>query len=167
MFRTAIITALLMLSSSLVFSQKAKNSSSDVEEIKEVIENESRYFWARDFKNWKKQWVHEPYTIWTAASTNGIRQYYGWDAWEKEVKQLFKDSPDPMPYEGDVKKYEFTVRNYGDGAWVSFLQDNKGTVTYETRLMEKEKGKWKIAAVQLFFNPNETSGLSEEGENND
>ncbi|MCB0585376.1 MAG: nuclear transport factor 2 family protein [Phaeodactylibacter sp.] len=153
MLRIAFITALLIVSSSFAFGQK--KTSSDEEAIKQVIEQESRLFWARDFKNWQKVWVHEPYTIWTAASNTGVRQYIGWDAWKEQVENLFKESPEPVPYDEDVKKYDYTFRVYGDGAWVSFEQDNKGTTTYETRLLEKHGGKWKIAAVQLFFNANE------------
>lgn len=156
MLRIAFITALFIASSSVAFGQK--NTSSEemaTKAIKEVIEEESRAFWARDFKNWQKLWVHEPYVIWTAASNTGVRQFYGWDSWKEEVESLFKESPDPIPYDGDVKKYNYNFRIYGDGAWVSFEQDNKGTTTYETRILEKHGGKWKLAAVQLFFNTNE------------
>ncbi len=33
---------------------------------------------------------------------------------------------------------------------------NNGTKTWETRIMEKHKGSWKIAMVQLVYNANET-----------
>ena len=153
MLRIAFFTALLIASSSFAFGQK--KAASEEAAIQKVIEQESRYFWARDFKNWQKLWVQEPYTIWTAASNTGVRQFHGWDTWKAEVENLFKESPDPIPYDGDVKKNKYNFRIYGDGAWVTFEQDNKGTTTYETRIMEKHGGKWKIAAVQLFFNTNE------------
>ena len=155
MLRIAIFTTLLAVSSSFAFGQDKTASNSIEEVIKQVIEQESRTFWARDFKSWQKLWVHEPYTIWTAASNTGVRQYYGWDAWKEEVENLFQESPEPIPYEGDVKKSNYNFRVYGNGAWVTFEQDNKGTTTYESRIMEKHGGKWKIAAVQLFFNANE------------
>ncbi|MCB0548946.1 MAG: nuclear transport factor 2 family protein [Phaeodactylibacter sp.] len=158
MLRIAIITALLIASSSIAFGQKKASASSDEAAIKEVIEQESRTFWARDFKSWEKLWVHEPYTIWTAASNTGVRQYNGWNAWKEQVENLFAESPEAIPYDGDVKKHNFSFRIYGNGAWVTFEQDNKGTITYETRIMEKHGGKWKIAAVQLFFNTNEPEG---------
>lgn len=156
MLRIAIFTALLVFSSTLAFGQKKSASQEkDIAAIKGVIEQESRTFWARDFKSWEKLWVHEPYASWTAASNIGVRQYRGWDAWKAQVEQLFKEDPDPVPYDGDVEKYNYHFRIYGDGAWVSFEQKNKTTTTYETRIMEKHKGKWKIASVQLFFNANE------------
>jgi hypothetical protein len=152
MNKIILFAALLMLASP-VYSQ-SKQQNADEKAIMEVIENESRHFWARDFKKWKKQWIQEPYVIWTAASEAGVRQYHGWDAWEKEVLQLFEESPEPMPYDGVVEKKNYTFRIYDNGAWVSFEQENEGTRTYETRIMEKKGGKWRIAAVQLFFNAN-------------
>lgn len=166
MFRTAFIAALLIFTSASVSGQKQK-ASADEEAIRQVIEQESRYFWARDFKNWKKLWVHEPYAIWTAASNSGVAQHYGWEAWEKEVESLFAESPEPIPYDGDVKKSNYSFRIYGNGAWVTFVQDNKGTTTFESRIMEKQGGKWKIAAVQLFFNTNDPEGAPVEESTND
>ena len=32
---------------------------------------------------------------------------------------------------------------------------NNGVITYETRVMEKVKGDWRIAMVELIFNANE------------
>lgn len=166
MFRTAFIPILLILSSALAFGQKQK-ASAEEEKIKQLIEQESRYFWARDFKNWKKLWVHEPYIIWTAASNSGVNQHSGWEAWEKEVLSLFEESPEPIPYDGDVKKYNYHIRIYGGGAWATFEQDNKGTVTYESRILEKQGGKWKVAAVQLFFNTNDPEGTPVEEKANE
>ena len=124
----------------------------------QVIEDESKHFWGRDLKNWKKCYVHEDYVTWAAATRDGVRQYNGWKSWYKEVKNLFKESPEPQPYDGIVKKYDYNFRIYDAGAWVSFKQEDNGTVTYETRILEKVNGEWKIALVQLFFDTNETIG---------
>ncbi len=158
MLRTALITALLLCSAAVVFGQKAKQSKEEAA-IQNAIEMESKYFWARDFKNWKNQWVHEPYVVWSAASNSGVTQYYGWEAWENQVKGFFGESPDPVPYDPDVKKYNYFYRIYGDGAWVSFEQNNNGTITHECRILEKKGGQWRIAAVQLFFDANQPASL--------
>ena len=162
MLKPAILTALLLCSAAVVFAQKAKPSTVETA-IVNTIEQESRYFWARDFKNWKKQWVHEPYVVWSAASNSGVTQYYGWDAWEAQVKSFFKESPEAIPYDPDVKKYNYFYRIYGDGAWVSFEQNNNGTITHEFRVLERKGSQWRIAAVQLFFDANQSS-LAGEGE---
>lgn len=134
---------------SIGFAQN--QNTADEKAIIETIENESRYFWARDYKNWKKQWIHEKYIVWTAASDNGVNQYEGWEAWDQAVQQLFEEDPKPIPYDGDVTKSDYAIRIYNHGAWVYFKQVNKGVVTKESRIMEKQGGKWRIAAVQLFF----------------
>jgi len=148
--RTLVLIAAALLFSVASYGQESKLNKEEMA-IQETIENESKYFWARDFKKWKKQWVQAPYVIWTAASEAGVRQYHGWKAWEKEVMQLFEESPEPMPYDGVVEKKDYKFRIYGEGAWVSFTQQNENTTTYETRILEKKGGKWRIAAVQLFY----------------
>jgi hypothetical protein len=120
-------------------------------EIVSVIEAESRHFWARDLDAWKDTWVHKDYVNWTAISEAGIRRYQGWDAWLDQVKTFMKDDPEPQVYDKNVRKYNYQFRIYKKGAWVAFEQDDNGTITYETRIMEKRKGKWRIAMVQLFF----------------
>ena len=154
MLRSIIFAALFLLVSLPITAQSSKTTK-DEQAIKEVIENESKYFWGRDFKSWKKLYVHKPYVSWTAASRDGVRTYQGWTAWSEQVQSLFEESPDPMPYDGVVKKMNYQIQIYGSGAWVSFTQVNDGTKTMETRIMEKEKGKWKIAMVQLIYNANE------------
>jgi hypothetical protein len=133
-----------------------KPLSKDEAAIREVIENESKYYWGRNYDKWQALYVHAPYVAWTAASKYGVTRHQGWDDWSKEVKTFFKSSPKPQEYEGVVYKYNYHTRIYGNGAWVSFEQMNDGTKTWETRIMEKQDGKWKIAMVELIFNANET-----------
>ena len=154
-----IISTLLFLAISLTLIGQSKNVKADKEAIKQVIENESRHFWARDFQSWKKLWVHSDYAVWIAASNDAIRQYDGWKAWSSNVKEFFAENPDPMPYDGKVTKEDYRFRIYRDGAWVSFIQNNKGTRTLETRIMEKKNGQWRIAMAQIIHDINE----SEEG----
>lgn len=160
MIRSTLLSFLIVLLALPVFGQKEQTFKGEEAKIVEVIENESKHFWARDLKAWKKTWVHEDYVNWTAITEAGVRRYQGWDAWLAEVERFFKEDPDPIKYDGNVKKYNFKFRIYDDGAWVAFEQNDEGTVTYETRVMEKHKGKWKIAMVQLFFNWSNLKTLS-------
>ena len=157
MLRTILFAAFVLVTLTTTYSQD-KALSSEEKAIMEVIENESKYFWGRDIKNWKKCYVHADYVTWAAATRDGVRQYNGWKAWYKEVKSLFQESPEQEPYDGIVRKYDYNFRIYGSGAWVSFKQEDNGTVTNEIRILEKEKGQWKIALVQLFFDTNESIG---------
>jgi hypothetical protein len=155
MLKSAMLSAFFICSVLFTGHSQEMKLSKEEEAIKSVIEAESEHFWARDYDKWMDLWVHESYSVWTSASKSGVRRYDGWDAWSTEVKNLFKEDPDPQPYEGVVYKYNYRFRIYGKGAWVSFEQMNDGTKTYETRIMEKHGGKWKIAMVEVIYNINE------------
>ena len=136
MLKSILCSLIILFTVSSTFGQEKKASFSKEEAaIKEVIENESKFFWARDFKNWKKTWVQKPYIVWTAASQDGVRQYNGWKEWLAQVEGLFESSPEPTPYEGEVKKYNYKFRIYGKGAWVSFIQENHEVKTIETSII--------------------------------
>lgn len=166
MLKSILSTLIIFCVLTSVQVQAQEKFSKEEKAIMQVIENESKYFWARDFKQWKKTWVHESYVVWTAASQDGVRRYEGWDSWLAEVEGLFSGSPEPIPYEGDVKKYDYQFRIYDKGAWVSFTQENLGTKTIETRIMEKKGGKWKIAMVQLIFDVNQSVDTVENSSDN-
>ena len=156
MLKPLFCSLIFFLAININYGQAQKNSLSKEEAtIKKVIENESKYFWARKLDKWKSTWVQEPYIVWTAATQDGVRQYKGWEAWLNQVEDFFKTSPEPMPYKKAVKKYDYKFRIYGNGAWVSFTQENEGTKTIETRIMEKINGEWKIAMVELIFDANQ------------
>ncbi len=161
----AFCAAALFLVQPLAAQQQAL--SAEERKIVDVIEDESKYFWNRNYEAWANLYVQEPYVVWTASTKDGVRRFDGWNAWRDEVKRYFAADPDPMPYNGVVYKYNYRFRIYKNGAWVSFEQMNDGTKTYETRILEKEKGNWKIAMVQLIYNANESETLVSEGDNQD
>ena len=156
MQKTILSIALAVFLALPGFSQDQKFTREEVA-IREVIENESKHFWGRDYDGWQATYIHAPYVSWTAATKDGVRRYSGWESWSKQVKDLFSTDPEPQEYEGVVTKYNYKFRIYGKGAWVAFEQMDNGTKTWETRILEKEDGKWKIAMVELIFNANETA----------
>lgn len=149
------ILLFLILTGTLGYSQTTETYTKEEKAILKVIESESEYFWGRNYDKWAALYVRAPYTVWTSASRDGVRRYNGWEEWSGQVKQLFENDPEPQPYKGVVHKYNYSFRIYGKGAWVSFEQMNDGTKTLETRIMEKENGKWKIAMVEVIYHVNE------------
>lgn len=156
--------SLLVCLGTQIFAQNNNKQKAEETAIRNTIEMESRHFWARDFQAWKKTWVHADYSVWIAASRDGIRQYDGWKAWSANVKNFFAENPNPMPYDGDVSKKDYRFRIYGNGAWVSFTQDNKGTRTLETRILEKRNGQWKIAMAEIIHDINKETEEEPEGD---
>lgn len=164
MIRYLTLSLLLCLGTQIFAQNNSNKNKAEEIAIKNTIEMESRHFWARDFQSWKKTWVHTDYAVWIAASRDGIRQYDGWKAWSTNVKNFFAENPDPLPYDGDVSKKDYRFRIYGNGAWVSFIQMNKGTRTLETRILEKRNGQWKIAMAEIIHDINKEMETEPEGD---
>jgi len=158
MFKQILLAACLLCAGFIAQSQTSAPTT-DEAAIKQVIENESEYFWGRDYKKWKKTWLHEDHVRWTVATKDGVRQFTNWEDWNAEVKSLFESSPEPQPYE-DVKKYNYQFHIYGDGALVLFEQEAE-TKSRELRIMEKKNGKWKIAVVEAIYNFSSDDDLAE------
>ncbi len=165
MKKAMLFSLLLSIFGAGFLTAQEREFSNEEKKIIQVIEDESKYFWARDFDAWSALYVHKPYVVWSASTQSGVRIFQGWDAWRNEVQKFFTSDPNAQPYEGVVYKYNYVFRIYKNGAWVAFQQMDNGTKTFETRILEKEGGKWKIAMVQLMYNANEEDdSLAEGGE---
>ncbi|MCP3930829.1 MAG: hypothetical protein GY705_17210, partial [Bacteroidetes bacterium] len=132
MLRPILLSVIFVFSTFVSFSQ-SKKLTADEAAIKEVIENETRYFWGRDYKGWKNTWAHDKHIVWTVGIRDNSRQINGWKAWNKEVKSLWKEAPNPKePF--IVKKFNYHFRVFGNGAWVTFDQDS-GSLSKEVRIL--------------------------------
>lgn len=116
--------------------------------ILEVINNETKAAFSRDYEGWKDKWVHDPSITKTYIDfqNNTMTETIGWEEINDFVKTYIEEHPDPDPLPTLVD--DITVRLYGTGAWVSFEQnDAERGFKRETRLMERVDGKWKIAGM--------------------
>ncbi len=59
LLRTVISATVILLCSVVSFGQKTQFSAEE-KAIMKVIEDESKHFWGRDIKSWKKCYVHKP-----------------------------------------------------------------------------------------------------------
>lgn len=70
----------------------------------------------------------------------------GWKEIDDFVRIYIEEHPEPVP--PPAQPDEIEVRVYGEGAWVSYeILDEVFGAKRETRLMEKENEKWKIAGL--------------------
>jgi len=116
--------------------------------ILETIKNETKAAFSRDYEAWKTNWVHDAKMSKTyinfADST--FSEMIGWTAIDDFVRTYIEEHREPVPPPAFPDKIE--VRIYGNGAWVSYeIMDEVFGAKRETRLMEKEDGKWKIAGL--------------------
>jgi hypothetical protein len=116
--------------------------------IIKTLNNETKFFFTRDYANWKDQWVQESFVsktyMWMTDST--LAETIGWADIDSFGKNFIQQHPIPEPV--PVLLNDVNVRLYQDGAWVTFeQQDSIRGLKRETRLMEKRDGEWKIAGM--------------------
>jgi hypothetical protein len=123
--------------------------------ILDVIEQQAAAFWAKDFQRWADTWVHAPYIRRLGWSEpGGVSYLEGWDAIGARMEKNMAENPKPNPTPAKLLRERLNVRIYADVAWVTFEQQGVSTgdsrfdmpgLSYETRILEKHNGKWKIA----------------------
>ena len=120
-----------------------------------VIDRQATSFWAKDFDRWADTWVHAPHVRRLGWSTpGGVVSVEGWDAIGARMKQSMIDDPAPNPTPAKLVREHLNFRIQGDIAWLTFEQHAVATgdtrfdmagLSYETRILEKHDGKWKVA----------------------
>jgi hypothetical protein len=140
-------------------SATSPNEETALEEEKaailEVIERQAAAFWAKNFQRWADTWVHAPYVRrlgWSEAG--GVSSVEGWEAIGARMKKSMADNPKPNLTPAKLVRERLNFRIYGDVAWVTFEQHGVSTgeprfdmsgLSYETRILEKHNGEWKVA----------------------
>ncbi len=151
---TGKTSILLLLFGLLLMTNCTENSTPRVDFEKEkaaildVLNNETKAAFTRDYEGWKQKWVQKPYVTKTYINfaDNTSTETIGWKEVDDFVRTYIEEHPDPDPLPTPIA--DIDVRLYGTGAWVSYEQKatNQG-LKRETRLMEKENGQWKIAGM--------------------
>lgn len=120
-----------------------------------VIERQAAAFWAKDYQRWADTWVHAPYIRrlgWSEAG--GVSSVEGWETIAARIKKIMADNPKPNATPAKLVRERLNFRIYADVAWVTFEQHGVSTgepgfdmpgLSYETRILEKHNGKWKVA----------------------
>ncbi len=117
-------------------------------EILVCLNNETKAAFARDYELWTEHWIHRDNISKTYINyvDSSFSESIGWSEISGFVHQFIEEHPTPEP---TPKLLEYIhVQLYDSGAWVSYKQiDSLRGLKRETRLMEKENGKWKIAGM--------------------
>lgn len=121
---------------------------SEKEAILECLNNETKSAFQRDYSLWTEHWVHDPNISKTYLNyvDSSFSESIGWKKISEFVKTFIEEHPEPEPPPKLLDNID--VRLYENGAWVSYEQlDSLRGLKRETRLMEKENGRWKIAGM--------------------
>lgn len=110
--------------------------------IRQVVDNETIYFYARDFKNWASCWSHQADVYFSATSRENYTIKKGWEAVSDNMKLYFQNNPDP--HHPPIERSNFAYHIQGNLAWVYY--DNREGNSYgkQQRVLRKENGQWKI-----------------------
>lgn len=146
-----LITGLLAISSCQDANNKSITESDTTVEknkILECLKNETQAAFSRDYENWKTHWVHRPTiskTYMNFADTT-FSEMTSWKEIDDFVRTYIEEHPKAVPPPAQPENVDIKI--YGTGAWVSYeILDEIFGKKRESRLMEKEKDRWKIAGM--------------------
>lgn len=129
------------------------------QEILTTIEQETKCFFARDYTCWAEHWSHKEYAYQAWNNSDGtVGVAAGWDAVNKQSGDYIKDNPVGGSSHPVVKRGNIQWKFYNDSLaymiWTQYNADRDSQAyhaSYETRLMEKSDGKWRILNVSAFW----------------
>lgn len=139
-------------------SQTATSNAFEQEKtaILNVLNEETKAAFNRDYEGWKTRWIHSDYVTKTYMdfSNNSMTETLGWKEIDDFVRIYIETHPEPEPIPTLVNDIE--VRFFDNAAWISYEQnDAERGLKRETRLMEKENGQWKIAGMHTTIYGND------------
>jgi DNA-binding CsgD family transcriptional regulator/ketosteroid isomerase-like protein len=137
-----------------------KVPTDDHKAIVDVIYRETDAFRRVDFEAWQTQWLHDDRTRDVCISaTAGLSVLSGWPAIAAHMKQVMEGGFNSPMVSFSQENLQISVS--GDVAWVvyedcsTFTSGNMDEM-FETRILERHKGQWKI--VYSSFVPKYNDG---------
>ncbi len=152
-----ILLGPLLISTAVTLKKpnESLTSVSEEEAIKKVIIAETEAFWDKDFQKLSNCWVHDDYVrVVGWWEHGGVTVRKGWSVIGDRMEKLINENPEKNRQ--NVARENFNIRISGNMAWVTFEQYGTDTgekamdmpgLSYETRILEKHSGQWRIAYV--------------------
>ena len=140
-------------------------SPEEQDEIKQVIADEAKFYYARNVEKWVDCYRQTPQTYWAMIDKDGgTTQKEGWDNISTFLMGYFKENPKAVKCTFKRESYNFRKVN-PTYIWVTFDQiktlSGKKDLSKETRILELIKSEWKIVNRTGFYMPTEKSSKDE------
>jgi len=138
-----VILALIVAS-----CDKAVNVNTEEQVIKNVIENQTKYYMAKDHEKHSELFVQDDSFIVLVASKDHFGYAEGWELADKYNKINFEK--DPAPSELKFVNENYKIKIYKESAWAVYdemvykANDDFIKKVINVRLLEKINGNWKI-----------------------
>ena len=114
--------------------------------VKQVIEDETRFFVERDFDKWANLWVHAPYIYIGIATPSMNEELRGWNDYSTFMKGvLSQGSMNSDEHYAAKTDYQFIIGR--DLAFVTFYENGNAS----TRVLEKHQGQWKLIHTGVIY----------------
>lgn len=142
-FKLCIVIALFC--ASFAFAQKEK----DQEQIKKLLERESSTWRLQDTKGHAECWYIQPYSRILVSTLDG-------KTYDVPPLAMITSDPQQMGNGGSSVNSNYKMNIKKNTAWVSHDEistsiEGKKTYSYEIRLLEKIKKKWKLVGQSIHI----------------
>ncbi|PWK17455.1 hypothetical protein LV89_04370 [Arcicella aurantiaca] len=152
----------------LFFSKSFAQNITTAEEqeaIKQAINTEAKYFYARNLEKWTNCYRQTPQTYWALVEKDRVSQKDGWDNINTFVANYFKENSKAVKCTFKRDNYNFRKVN-PTYIWLTFDQtkttNGKKEASKETRILELIKGEWKIVNATGFVTSFDKTAKTEE-----
>lgn len=110
--------------------------------IRKLLEEETIYFYARDYENWATCWSHQEDVFFSYVSKMDYTIKKGWEALSQHMRDYMQDNPDP--HQPPIERSDYVFHLQGNLAWVYFKNREGEATGQHQRVLRKENGNWKI-----------------------
>jgi hypothetical protein len=135
----------LLLTLAFVACTLSAQMTAEQKAIKQVIEDETKHWYAQDYDAWAASWVHSPAVYWSVTGPDTYMKQMGWDALKAFAKATWES--EPASDGGTPAKTDFAFDVQGNMAFVTFKEDGN----MSTRVLKKQDGKWKLLNVGVVL----------------
>jgi hypothetical protein len=124
--------------------------------IKKLLDDESTFFYNRQFDKWGSCYVQNNNTYWSCIEKGDVvLEAISWSKIVSFVGGYIADNPTPEIVK--LKKENYSFKPYGKAIWVSFdetkTKEGKSEKFRNTRIVEKVNGQWKIIYMNSYPMP--------------